>query len=248
LTDPAWIVLAGVGAGLAGSVAGLASVVSYPALLALGLSPVSANVSNTVALVFSGAGSVSSSMPELRGQRARARRLGAIAIAGGVTGGVLLLVTPASAFAKIVPFLIGVAALAILAPRRRALQPVAERAAPPWALCIGVFLVATYGGYFGAGAGVLLLAILLIATTESLPRGNALKNLVLSLANAVAAVAFVVFGPVSWSVVIPLGVGTFIGGRIGPHIVRRAPATPLRALIACAGLALAVHLGLGAYH
>ena len=82
--DPLWLVLAGFGGGLIGSVAGLASLVSYPALLAVGLPPLSANMSNTVALVFGGVGSVSGSVVELRGQRAHARRLGAIAIAGGM--------------------------------------------------------------------------------------------------------------------------------------------------------------------
>src|SRR5450631_592841 len=102
----ALLVLAGVGAGLIGSIAGLASLVSYPALLAAGLSPVTANVSNTVALVFSSIGSVSASRPELRGQRPRAVRLGVIALAGGVTGGVLLLATPSDAFALVVPWMI----------------------------------------------------------------------------------------------------------------------------------------------
>src|SRR5215813_12701787 len=109
------MVVAGFGGGLVGSVAGLASLVSYPALLAVGLSPVSANVSNTVALVFGGVGSVSGSIPELRGQRSRARRLGAVAVAGGLTGGLLLLATPSDAFARIVPWLIGLASLGILA-------------------------------------------------------------------------------------------------------------------------------------
>ena len=95
--DWLWLILAGFGGGLVGSVAGLASLVSYPALLAVGLPPVTANVSNTVALVFSSVGSVWGSRPELRGQRARVRHLGYVAIAGGTTGAVLLLATPSSA-------------------------------------------------------------------------------------------------------------------------------------------------------
>ena len=117
LTDPFWLALAGLGGGLAGSVAGLASLVSYPALLAAGLPAVSANVSNTVALVFGSVGSVSGSVVELRGQRAHARRLGAIALAGGVCGGLLLLATPPGAFVRVVPWLIAGASLAILIRR-----------------------------------------------------------------------------------------------------------------------------------
>jgi uncharacterized membrane protein YfcA len=239
--------LAGLGGGLTGSVAGLASLVSYPALLAAGLTPVTANVSNTVALVCSSIGSVSASRLELRGQRPRALRLGGIAIAGGVVGGVLLLATPSDAFALIVPWLIGFASLAILVRRGPAQRSLARRLGSRSGLGLGVFLVAVYGGYFGAAAGVLMLALLLLSDTESLAKSNAMKNLLLGLANGVAAVAFALFGPVRWSAVLPLGAGFLVGGRLGPMIVRRTPAAPLRVLIACAGIALAVHLGVDAY-
>jgi uncharacterized membrane protein YfcA len=245
--DPLWLVLAGFGAGLSGSVAGLASLISYPALLAVGLSPVSANVSNSVALVFSGVGSVWGSRPELTGQRARARHLVPIAVAGGLTGGLLLLETPSSAFALVVPWLIGLASLTILIPRNPARRALNAAHRLTWKLSGGVFLVAVYGGYFGAAAGVLLLALLLRATAEPLARGNAMRNLLVGSANATAAVAFVAIGPVSWSAVIPLAAGCLVGGRLGPIIVRRVPAAPLRVLIGCAGLGLAVHLGVDAY-
>ena len=241
------LMLAGFGGGLTGSVAGLASLVSYPALLAAGLSPVTANVSNTVALVFSSIGSVSASRPELRGQRARAVRLGAIALAGGVTGGALLLATPSDAFALVVPWMIALASLAILVRRGSGPPAIGPHESSTWTLSVGVFLVAVYGGYFGAAAGVLLLAILLVTGTESLARSNAMKNLLLGLANGIAAVAFVFFGPVRWSAVVPLAAGFLVGWRLGPVIVRRAPAAPLRVLIACAGLLLALDLGLRAY-
>ncbi len=250
--DWLWLILAGFGGGLVGSVAGLASLVSYPALLAVGLPPVTANVSNTVALVFSGVGSVWGSRPELTGQRARVRHLGYVAIAGGATGAILLLATPSSSFALVVPWLIGLASLGILMPGRPVpLAPDPDRPAahhpPGIVVIVCVYLVAVYGGYFGAGAGVLLLSILLITTAERLARSNAMKNVLLGLANAVAAVFFIAFGPVRWSAAIPLAIGFFVGGRLGPIVVRRAPAGPLRVLIACCGLGLAVHLGIDAY-
>jgi uncharacterized protein len=250
--DPLWLVFAGFGGGVAGSVAGLASLVSYPALLAVGLPPVTANVSNTVALVFSSVGSVWGSHPELKGQRAQARRWGYFAVGGGITGGLLLLATPSTEFALIVPWLIGLASLAILIPRkptaveRHALAPGGPRR-PAVAVTTGVFLIGVYGGYFGAGAGVMLLALLLLSTDESLARSNAMKNLLLGLANGVAALAFVAFGPVRWSAAVPLAAGFLVGGRLGPLVVRRAPAGPLRAVVAFAGLGLAVHLALDAY-
>jgi uncharacterized membrane protein YfcA len=238
------LILSGFGGGLSGSIAGLASLVSYPALLATGLSPVSANVSNTVALVFSSVGSVWGSRPELAGQRQRARRLAPVAAAGGLLGGVLLLVTPSGTFARIVPVLIGLGSLAVLIPRRPTLHPTGAH--PTW-LAVSIFVISVYGGYFGAAAGVIMLAAIMLATGDLLPTANALKNLLLGGANAVAAVGFALFGPVHWLSVLPLAAGFLIGGRLGPLIVRRLPTGPLRLLIACAGVGLAVHLGLDAY-
>jgi uncharacterized membrane protein YfcA len=245
--DVLLLALAGLGAGLTGSIAGLASLVSYPALLGVGLPPVTANVTNTVALVFSGVGSVLGSRPELRGQGPRLLRLGVAGVLGGMVGGGLLLLTPSGTFERIVPWLIGLASLAILVqPRPQALRALHETG-DVRLLTAGVFLVAVYGGYFGAAAGVMLLALLLAVTAESLARSNAVKNVVLGLANAVAAVAFVLFAPVRWAAVVPLGLGFLLGGRLGPLVVRRAPARLLRVVIGLAGVGLAVHLGLDAY-
>ncbi len=232
--------------GLTGSIAGLASVATYPALLAIGLPPVTANVTNTVALVFNGIGSAWGSRPELVGQGRFIARLAPVTIAGGAAGAVLLLTTPADAFEKVVPILLGLASLAIVAPRgaprvgrRRRRVIVAEAAA--------IFGIALYGGYFGAAAGVLFLALLLNAGADSLAHANAAKNILLGLANCVAAVVFAVFAPVYWLAVIPLGAGCLIGSRLGPVVVRHAPGTPLRILIGVAGLVLAIKLAFDAY-
>lgn len=244
---PVLLLVAGVGAGLTGSIAGLASVISYPALLGVGLAPVTANVTNTVALVFSSVGSVAGSRPELRGQAARVRRLGAVGILGGTVGGVVLLSSPAGAFEKIVPWLIGFGSLTILVTSRPPIDPDAPPRADSRLVLLGVFLIGVYGGYFGAAAGVLLLALLLAASSETLARCNALKNFVLGLANLVAAVVFVLFGSVDWVAAVPLAIGLFVGGRTGPVIVRHAPARLLRILIAIAGIGLAIYLGVDAY-
>ncbi len=240
------LVLAGVGGGLAGSIAGLASLVTYPALLATGLAPVAANVTNTVSLLGSTVGIVSASRPELQGQRDRLSRLVPAGMAGGVAGGVLLLATPAGSFELVVPWLIALGSLSMLL-RSRLLQFGRRSSGDQRWLPFGTAAIGVYGGYFGAGAGVLLLGLLLVGTQEQLPRANAAKNLVLGLANCVAAVAFMVFGPVHWPVVVPLGAGLFIGGRMGPAIVRRLPADRLRVAVALAGLGLAVKLGINAY-
>ena len=171
--------------------------------------------------------------------------LASAAVVGGGIGGALLLLTPADSFERAVPFLIGIASAAILVRRRlvdEAHPHAPHHAGPGLALAVGA--VGVYGGYFGAGAGVMLLALLLYVTGEPLPRCNATKNVVLGVANAVAATAFAVFGEVRWSAVVPLGAGLFAGGRLGPIVVRRVPAAPLRVVIAVAGLGLAVKLGL----
>jgi uncharacterized membrane protein YfcA len=236
---------AGVLGGLSGSIAGLASLVSYPALLAIGLGPIGANVTNTVALVFSTLGSTLGSRPELEGQARRLRPLGVAALGGGAVGATLLLLTPSDTFERIAPWLIGAASLAILV-RPRA-HPEHHRARSGAGLIAGVFVIAVYGGYFGAAAGVMVLALMLVATGESLARSNAFKNVVLGVANAAAAVGFAVLGPVHWDAAAPLALGLFAGGRLGPIVVRRSDATVLRTLIGLAGLALAVKLAFDAY-
>jgi uncharacterized membrane protein YfcA len=248
------LVVAGVGAGLSGSIAGLASLVSYPALLATGIPPITANVTNTVALVLNSVGSVSASRPELTGQRRRLPRLAVAALLGGSTGAVLLLLTPSGAFERLVPWLIAAASVAILFQRpadelaaEGAREQVVHPHADPRWLPVGTFAISVYGGYFGAAAGVLMLAMYLLSTGEGLARSNALKNLVLGVANSVAAVGYVVFASIAWSAAIPLAAGLFVGGRLGPGIVRRAPQLLLGRLIAVAGLGLAIKLGIDAY-
>jgi uncharacterized membrane protein YfcA len=248
----AFLVLAGIGAGLTGSVAGLASLISYPALLAVGIPPVTANVTNTVALVLNSVGSVSASRPELTGQGRRLVPLAVAAVLGGTAGAVLLLLTPTGAFERIVPFLIAGASATILVqrpPRELAAEGHREHPVPrdPRWLACGTFAIAVYGGYFGAAAGVLMLAMYLLGTGETLPRGNAMKNLILGVANSVAAVGFVVFASIAWSAALPLAIGLFVGGLIGPRVVRRVPQTALRRVIAVAGLGLAVRLGIPAF-
>src|SRR5476649_949981 len=238
------LIAVGIGGGLAASIAGLASLVSYPALLALGLSLVAANVTNTVALTLNGL--VAGSRPELTGQRARAIRLTMAAAAGGALGGALLLLTPAAAFEKVVPWLIGGASLLILVPRRRAPMAGSEPTHSPW-VTLATGFIGVYAGYLGAASGVMMLALLLAFTADSLPRSVALKNVAVGAANAVAALGFAFLGPVNWAVAAPLSLGFLAGGRIGPLLVRRLPTGPLKAVIALGGVGLALRLGYQAY-
>lgn len=243
-----FLALAGVGAGLSGSMAGLASLFSYPALLAVGLPAVSANVTNTLALIFSSLGSIAGSRRELVGQGQVVRRFALLTAAGGAAGAALLLVTPAGTFEAVVPVLVGGASIVLLLqPRiRAAVARTGEHGRSP-AVLAGMVAVAVYGGYFGAAAGVLLLALLLVALPVSLLQGNAIKNVLLGLANAVAALGFAAFGPVDWWAVLPVAAGALAGARLGPVIARRLPTTALRVGIALAGLGLAVELAVTAW-
>jgi uncharacterized membrane protein YfcA len=245
--DAATLIGAGVLAGLVSVVASLASLVSYPVLLALGLPPLSANMTNTVALVFTGAGAAAGSRPELAGQAGRALRIGLLTALGGGAGAALLLVTPPGAFEFFAPVLIGgSAAVLLLQPmlRRPAGQQRGERNRP---LRAAVFGVAVYIGYFGAAGGIMMVAVLAAIFDQALARTNALKNVVSVSANGVAAIAFAVFGTVRWAFVLPLAAGFLIGGAAGPAIVRRLPGPVLRTIIGVAGLGVAVKLGVAAY-
>lgn len=250
-SDGVLLFAAGILGGLTGSIAGLASVATYPALLLVGLPPVTANVTNTVALVFNGIGSIWGSRPELNGRGEWLKRAVPFAALGGVVGAVLLLFTPAEGFENIVPALIAFAAVAILIPvSPTGNAQVASQGRHTARLLVegpAIFAICIYGGYFGAAAGVLLLALLLRAGGAMLAHANAGKNVVLGVANGVAAAIFAVVAPVQWTAVITLGLGCLLGSRIGPVVVRRAPARPLRIGIGVAGLALAVKLGWDAY-
>jgi uncharacterized membrane protein YfcA len=245
--DAIALLAAGVGGGIAGTMASVASVVSYPALLALGLPPLAANVTNTMSLVFCVPGAVLGARPELAGQRDRVVHYGAVMAAGGAAGAAILLLAPPGAFALAVPALIGSAAvLVLLQPRLRALspRPGAERSSRRLAV---MFCVAAYIGYFGAAGGVLLLAALAATISESLIRVNAIKNVVAGAANLVAAAVFAVYAPVDWAFVPPLAAGFLIGGYAGQRLARHLPAAALRVIVALAGVALAVKLGISAY-
>jgi uncharacterized protein len=243
------LLAAGTAGGILSTVVAIASLVTYPVLLALGVPPLSANMTNTVSLVLTGAGAVAGSRLELAGQGRRVLRLGVITALGGAAGAVVLLLTPASAFILVVPVLIGGASLVLL------VQPRISMLTPPavldtrrrLAMGATLFAVAMYIGYFGAAAGVLLLVALSAMISEPLVRVNAIKNAVSGSANAMAAACFALFGDVRWKLVLPLAAGFLIGGLIGPSIARRVPAGVLRIVVSLCGLGLAVRLGISAY-
>ena len=239
---------AGIIAGLVGTAGGITSLVSYPALLAVGIPALSANITNIVAILACWPGSALASRPELTGKGAWLRRWVPVAAAGGALGSALLLSTPTRIFGRIVPFLVITGSLALLtepglSARRQRLDGPRTRLGLP----IGLFPLAVYGGYFGAGSGVMILALLLFTTDSELPRANALKNMLVGATVVIAAVAFALFGAVNWTAAAPLSAGMFIGSLLGPRIARWMPAVVLRWLIALLGIALAIQLWHQAY-
>ena len=244
------LLAAGTAGGIFSTVVAIASLVTYPVLLALGVPPLAANMTNTVSLVLTGVGSVAGSRPELAGQGRRVLRLGIFTALGGAAGAAVLLLTPASTFTVVVPVLIGGASLVLLVQPRISLltPPAVMDTRRRLALGAALFAVAMYIGYFGAAAGVLLLVVLTAAISEPLVRVNAIKNAVNGMANGAAAACFAVFGDVRWNLVLPLAAGFLIGGWVGPKIARRVPAGMLRVLVSLCGLGLAAKLGISAYH
>ncbi|MGW0040303.1 TSUP family transporter [Rhodococcus sp. NPDC003348] len=236
------LVVAGFAAGLVGFVTGLASIVSYPALLAVGLTPIAANVTNTVALVAVGIGATANSLRELTEMGPRLWRWAAVCAAGGLAGAALLLWAPEGSFEAVVPYLVAGAAVALLAqPRIRKLAVGREF---PVLFPAALGLVAVYGGYFGAGAGVIFLALTLICTALSVWRATILKSFLLGIANLVAALAFSVSGEVHWGAAAAMALGALLGGWCGPPLVKVIPPNALRIAVAAAGFGLAGWLAL----
>ncbi|HET7736100.1 MAG TPA: sulfite exporter TauE/SafE family protein [Nocardioidaceae bacterium] len=233
------VFLAGTAAGTINTVVGSGTLITFPTLLAMGVPPVTANVSNNIGLVPGSVSGAYGYRRELHGQRARLLRLGPASLLGGLAGAVLLLVLPSKAFDAIVPALILAGVLLVVfqpAINRR----LAERGDRPehgaawvWAL---VFLAGIYGGYFGAAQGVLLMAVLGVGLHETMQRNNATKNVLAALVNGVAAVLFILVADVNWTIVALIAVGSTIGGQVGATVGRRLSPTLLRATIVLVGL------------
>ncbi|MFJ3382677.1 MULTISPECIES: sulfite exporter TauE/SafE family protein [unclassified Curtobacterium] len=236
-----FLLAAGVLAGVIGTAGGITSLVAYPALLAVGVPALAANVTNSVALLGSGASSALRARGDLDGHGPTLRRWLPVTVVVSAVGAGLLLVTPAHLFDRIVPFLVAAGSVLLLAQpwidRRRGAARMRRGTA-----AASVSAVSLYNGYFGAGSGVLMIAVMLLDGEPVLHRANALKNVLLVAADLLPAVLFAVSGTVVWSMVWPLGAGAVVGGLIGPSVARRVPQTPLRIAIAVCGFVLAGYL------
>jgi uncharacterized protein len=246
------IALAGVAAGTINTVVGSGTLITFPTLLAFGVPPVTANVSNTIGLVPGGIAGAIGYRRELVGQRPRVLRLATASLVGGLVGAVLLLVLPDDAFAAIVPVLILLGCvLVVLQPRISAWVAARHDAAGglphhgAWWVWPGVLLTGVYGGYFGAAQGVLLMAVLGIGVDESLQRLNAVKNVLAAIVNGIAGLLFIAVAEVDWRVVGLIAVGSVVGAQVGATVGRRLPGGVLRVVIVVVGVVALVSFLLG---
>jgi uncharacterized membrane protein YfcA len=224
--------------------------ISFPALLAVGYSAVVANVTSTVGIWPGYLGGAAGFRTELMSQRDRVRALAPTALAGGLSGAALLLVTPADVFSDVAPYLI-LAACALFAVQpyvarkmaaRRRSDTIGRARTVPLPAVAGVFAAAVYGGYFGAGLGVILLAVLGLVLTDSLTRINGLRGALALLVNSIAAVTFMIAADVAWSAAGVLAVTSLVGGYTGARLSRRLPAPVLRIVVIAIGLVAAIRL------
>jgi uncharacterized membrane protein YfcA len=243
------------GAALAGgalnAVAGGGSFLTFPSLLLSGVLPIQANATSTVALWPGSLMSVAAYRRELRGRRGLLL-LGATSLAGGLLGALLLLRTPQGVFVRLVPYLLLLATLLFTFGgtltryvRRRLTLGLAGRAAPPWAALAGVvvlqLVIATYGGYFGGGIGILMLASLALLGLEDIHEMNALKTLMASCINGVAVVTFVLAGAVAWAPALVMVAGAILGGYGGAAFARRLPSSAVRGFVIAVGCAMTLY-------
>ena len=241
---------AGIAAGGINTIVGSGTLITFPVLLAVGLPPVTANVSNSLGIV---PGSVSGAIGyrrELRGQRARVLRLSAAAFVGALAGAILLINLPSSAFDMIVPALIAIAlVLVILQPKladsvRRRRERNNTQGHPHGGLPLqgGILLASVYGGYFGAAQGVIYLALMGLLINDDLQRANAVKNILGAVVNGTAAVFFLFVADFNWTAVLLIAVGSALGGQLGARVGRKLAPGVLRAVIVAVGVCAIVQL------
>ncbi|HET7574641.1 MAG TPA: sulfite exporter TauE/SafE family protein [Solirubrobacterales bacterium] len=241
------VAAAGAAAGFSNAIAGGGSLITFPTMVALGLPPLSANVTNTIGVIPGAVGGAIGYRDLIREQRDRFLRLLVPMMLGAVAGTVALLLTSNEAFEAIVPGLVAASCLLLLLQPR--LMPRISHAGnerSPF-LVAGLLFCGAYGAYFGSAVSILLLAILALFVEDTIQHLNAVKILLVGFANLLAGVVYAFLAPVEWRYVLCLWVFSLIGGRVGAHYARRVPGDALRVGIALAGLAIAMALAVRAY-
>ena len=245
------VLAAGLGAGILTSTVGVASLVSFPVLVAVGIPPVVANASNTVGLIPAGLSGSFGYRDELRAYPRVAATVIATCAAGAVLGAFLLLGLDPSVFEAVVPWLILFTCLLVgaqpwitrwLKRHHDAAHPPAPRERMSPVTTFFAALTGVYGGYFGAGSGVMMVAVLALGLDIELRIINALKTLAVLSGNVVAGLIFVFVADLDWAAIVLLALGSVVGGYVGARVGRRLPPTLFRVLVVMAGITAAVLL------
>ncbi|MFG6192301.1 sulfite exporter TauE/SafE family protein [Nonomuraea sp. JJY05] len=233
-----------IGAGALNTVVGSGTLITFPVLLAIGLPPVTATVTNALGLIPGSIGGAIGYRRELQGQSRRLLKLSVAALLGGLCGAVLLLTLPATAFERIVPVLVALAlVLVILQPRiSRLLRHRRHRETPGRGLFAGLLLAGVYGGYFAAAQGIIYMSLMGMLLDETPQRLNAAKNVLVAVVNAAAALLFLFVADYDWTAVALIATGSALGGRLGAEVGRRFSPATLRFLIVAVGGVALVHL------
>ena len=236
-----YLLLGGVVAGILASAASFASLASYPLLLSVGVAPVYANVTNDAVLIWNSLGAVFASGRELHGHWRQVWIYGFFTVIGSIIGCILLLAFPGKVFERVVPFFILIAGAMILVSGKH--QPDLTKQKPQWLKVLYIFLlivVGGYAGYFGAASGIVILVLLTYLTDEDFLVSNAIKNAVCGFTNLVALIIYSFTSKIYWWDAIPMAVGMFIGGYLGPIVLRYVPAKLMRWVIALLALTQAI--------
>lgn len=243
------IAVASIGAGAINAAAGGGTLITFPAMLAAGMSPLAANMTSSIGLLLGTVGGAWSYREELRRQRRRFLVNAPFAAVGGAIGAVLLLLTPSDAFTAIVPWLV-LAAAALFAAQpivarqlgRSADDPFAVEATGGWAAKAAFVGIGVYGSYFGAGIGVMMLAMLGLLIHDSLQHHNALKNVMAAVINGTGAVILAFSPLVHWGVVLVMLASSLVGGLAGGWLSRRVPSWALRVVVIAFALVVALSM------
>jgi uncharacterized membrane protein YfcA len=241
IAQAALLLGAGVVTGAVNAVAGGGSLMTFPALLWIGLPPVQASVTNSVSVAFGYLGGVFSTRKDLQNQTVL-RQLVPAAVLGAASGCALLLGTPEKLFDWIAPILVLLASLLMAFQERINRRLAAPHEQPKWAKIVAVFGIGLYGGYFISAIGVIIMAVLGLVLSDEIRKTVATKNVLQLTIGATAAVAFAIFGPVAWTAVAALVPGTLIGGFIGGHFGRRLDARQVRWVVVGFGLVVSALL------
>jgi uncharacterized membrane protein YfcA len=244
------LAVTGLAAGVANSAAGGGSLLTFPVLVAVGYSAIAANVTTTLALWPGYLSGAAAYRAELAEQRDRVLGLAPYAVGGALTGTVVLLQAPSEAFDAVVPYLVFLAVGLVAAQTRLSAWVQARRDAAPsgradhasWPLRSVMFVAGVYGGYFGGGLGVIMVAVLGMFLAASAQHVNALKNAMSVVVNTAALVAFAAFGPVAWEAVAVVGPASLAGGALGSWAAKRVSAPTLRRAVIIFGVGAGIRL------